>query len=338
MSPAKTLTYALTLSGLDGSNPLAFLAALGTLRTLSRACHDQAVKLSWYSRGGTWAPALHGTQTLNDAQLLDILTRTLFADATQHPISFMNKSASKSEGKKEKSKTDGGDTGSHEVTVDEPDSRATAAMFRTRASAAANPADRETPTSALDWLSAMTSDLAPDATSQLQTARRDYFWRNLSSVMERTRKEHLHRALFQPWDYADPLANQSLHVEPSEDRRHAHQWSTPSGDPDRKKRGGMLGANRLAIEAFPFFQSIAAGAKLTTCGFSGLSKDETRWTWPLWSVPIGIDAVPSLLALSELQAESLDHRALSARGIHAVFRCRRILVGKTPNFTPAMAV
>jgi CRISPR-associated endonuclease/helicase Cas3 len=97
-------------------------------------------------------------------------------------------------------------------------------------------------------------------------------------------------------------------------------------------------SNRLAIEAFPFFQSIAAGDKLATRGFSGSRRDDTRWTWPLWTCPVGTDVIASLLALGELQSESLDHRTLSARGIKAVFRCRRILVEKTPNFTPAMAV
>ena len=132
-------------------------------------------------------------------------------------------------------------------------------MFRDRAhgTRAANRTD-------LDWLSAMCSDLATEATSQLQTVRRDYFWGNLESVMRLTTAEHLRRTLFVPWDYADPLDNQSLHLEPSEDRRHAHQWHKPSGDPTRKQRGGMLGANRLAIEAFPLFQSIVVGDKLST--------------------------------------------------------------------------
>lgn len=298
------------LSGLDGSNPLAFLAALGTLRVLTRACHPPAVLMSWACNAGSWVPTLHLRPPLSQDEALTTLVNELIPDAAKHPIAFMNKD-------QQDQATSG-----------------TAALFQTRARAAARPSDRD----ALDWLSAMTSDVAPDATSQLQTARRDYFWGNLRSVMDKCNAAHLRRTLFETWDYADPLDNQSLHIEPSEDRRHAHQWSTPSGDPDRKKRGGMLGANRLAIEAFPFFQSLAAGDKLATRGFSGSRTDDTRWTWPLWTCPVGVEVVASILALRELQFESIDHRALAARGIQSVFRCRRILVGKTPNFTPSMAV
>jgi CRISPR-associated endonuclease/helicase Cas3 len=293
------------LSGLDGGNPLAFLAALGTLRTLCRALPGQALALSWKIHGGMWTPSVHSHLAMTNESLIDTLVQSLQSDAAKHPIAFM-------------------------ITGEEAK---TATLFSERASRAAS-TDRD----ALDLLSAMRSELAPEASTQLQLVRRDYFPGNLKSVISRCKAEHLHRSLFHAWDYADPLDNQSLHFEPSEDRRHAHQWSEPSGDPDRKKRGGMLGANRLSIEAFPFFQSIAIGEKLATRGFSGRYKDDTRWTWPIWTCPIGADVIGSLLSLRELQSESLDHGVLSARGIQAAFRCRRILVGKTPNLTPAMAV
>lgn len=309
MSAGTQTAHTLALRGLDGQNPLAFLATLGTLRTLARAWHDHVVLVSWAICDGMWAPILHSDQPLTEDRLSDVLMSELQSDAAQHPISFMKKKESV-------------------YSQPVPD------LFRTRADEARSVTDRD----ALDWLSAMSSDLVPEATSQLQTARRDYFWGNLESVMRLTTIQHLQRTLFHPWDYADPLENQSLHIEPSEDRRHAHQWSQPSGDPDRKRRGGMLGANRLAIEAFPLFQSTTVGDKLATRGFTGVRADDTQWTWPLWAKPASLEVLASLLALSELQSDSPDLRSLSSRGIRAVFRCRRIVVGKTPNFTPAVAV
>jgi CRISPR-associated endonuclease/helicase Cas3 len=332
-------TQSLTLVGLDGGNPLAFLAALGTFRTLSLACPEEAIAISWALQRGVWTPSVHAGKAMTQQYLIDTLVQTLQTDAAKHPIAFMNdgvqggdKETTK-KAKHGKQRPANGASGDAEPADQANSDPGTAQLFADRAEEAV-PANRD----ALCWLSAMASDLAPNATSQLQTARRDYFWGNLKSVIAHSNAGHLRRTLFEPWDYADPLENQSLHIEPSEDRRHAHQWSKPSGDPDRKKRGGMLGANRLAIEAFSFFQSLPAKDKLATRGFFGLRTDDTRWTWPLWSRPINADVVSSLLSLAELQTERPDHRNLSARGVSAVFRCRRILVGKTPNFTPAMAV
>jgi hypothetical protein len=50
---------ALELPGLDGSNPVGFLAALGVFQTLSRFCDDIA-RLSWHDDAGRWIPVLHG--------------------------------------------------------------------------------------------------------------------------------------------------------------------------------------------------------------------------------------------------------------------------------------
>ncbi len=46
----------LLLAGLDGRNPLAFLAALGTLRSLTSTWPARQVRMSWQSLGG-WRPA-----------------------------------------------------------------------------------------------------------------------------------------------------------------------------------------------------------------------------------------------------------------------------------------
>jgi CRISPR-associated endonuclease/helicase Cas3 len=190
----------------------------------------------------------------------------------------------------------------------------------------------------LDWVTALASDALPEGTSQLQTVRRDYLLGNLRSIMQRTTAEHLTRTLFVPWDYADALDNQSLHWEPSEDRRHAYQWHMPNGDPTRKRRGGMLGANRLALEAWPLFPSFPFGDRLGTRGFKGNRAADTFWTWPLWCHPLTKDGVTSILGLRCIQNGETELTDYYAYGLNAVFRVQRILVNKTPNFTTTMAI
>ena len=299
----------LLLSGLDGSNPLGFLSALGLLGTL-----DASARMKWVPAAGTWVPSLSCSKgdTPSEKSLLDTLQERLVNDLANHPAHVL------------------------EILRSDSD-RARRCLFADEREKACV-AER----TIVDWLSALASDFSsPDAINQLQTARRDYFLGNLADVIQRTTIDHLRRSIFSTWDYADPLERQSLHLDPSEDRRHAHQWNQPSGDPNRKKFGGMLGANRLAIEAICFFVSVPKGDVLQTTAFSGSRSSDTRWTWPIWDVACSLQVVRSLLTLPALQMEQLDEStrtALREWGIAAVFRTNRILVNKTPNFTPARRV
>lgn len=301
----------LVLTGLDGTTPLGFLAALGAMRVVSLADGHNPVRMSWEPSSGTWVARLFSSATDENA-LLDLLEQLLVRSLDQHPLGRL-------------------------LTREDADEASRKAEMR-RQACGATYRDHL----AVDWLAAMASDaVAANVNNQLQTARRDYFKGNLASVLERTERGHLERSLFHTWDYADALDNQSLHLDPSEDRRHAHQWNQPSGDPDRKKFGGMLGANRLAIEAWPIFVSLPEGDRLHTLGFSGFRSDDTRWSWPLWQHPIDLETIRSLLTVPEVQYERPAPEAireLRERGVVAVFRTRRILVGKTPNFTPAERV
>lgn len=56
----QTLNEGLLLPGLDGTNPLGFLAALGVLQTLTAARNPCKVTLSWSSDQGVWNPVIHG--------------------------------------------------------------------------------------------------------------------------------------------------------------------------------------------------------------------------------------------------------------------------------------
>lgn len=302
----------LPLLGLDGANPLGFLAALGLLRLVTTATDGgHSTRMAWESAGSTWRPRLFSAAD-NEEDLLDLLDQSLVNAFDQHPLSHM-------------------------PIFDETDP-----TQRRQAIADLVTAANSRHHDDADWIASLASDAtSPDANNQIQTVRRDYFQRNLESVIERTARSHLKRSLFHVWDYADALANQSLRFDPSEDRQHAYQWNKPSGDPARNTSGGMLGANRLAIEALPLFVSIPEGERLYTLGFSGVHSHDTRWTWPLWQQPADMATTRSLLALLELQEEKPSGKALQqlrARGIVAALRTRRILVGKTPNFTPPQRI
>ncbi len=306
-------TEGLLLPGLDGTNPLGFLAALGVFRIIQADPDASSVRLCWVSHNGSWVPSLLTADTRHD--FLNRLEDTLAERIDDHPIQVLW------------------------FKCDDTDSNGDARnRWFAEKTKAATLSDRVE----IDWLASFRSDaVSDDATSQFQIVRRDYFQDNVASILVNTRREHLERTLFSVWSYSDPLANQSLHLDPIEDLRHAYRWHRPSGDPDRKKSGGMLGANRLALEALPLFPSIPNGEALRTTGFTGNRSDNTRWTWPIWSIPLSLSAVQSVLEIQELQEErlTLDQKTfLRHRGVAAVFRTHRILVEKTPNFTPARRI
>ena len=79
------------LRGLDGSNPLAFLAALGTLRTLAGAWPERDVRMTWRVETGAWRPTLKCEGwTGDDAadELLDVLAGQLAQGAGSAAFSF----------------------------------------------------------------------------------------------------------------------------------------------------------------------------------------------------------------------------------------------------------
>jgi CRISPR-associated endonuclease/helicase Cas3 len=299
----------LVLNGIDGSKPLGFLAALGVFRTLEKHPEGSGYSFGWTQTSGAWRPTVFsiGDSSLSHEWLLDALMEHLETDADR----FLALRIA-------------------ELDCDRRD------MFQQIATA--SHASRRDDA---DWLSCNGSDIVgPEAISQLQTTRRDYHSIGIRGLLSETKVDHLRRSLFEPWDYSDPIAGVSLHLEPREDRRHAYQWFTPSGDPTRKLYGGMIGANRLALEAWPLFQSLPASDKLATVGFQGLKANNTKLTWPIWTTPIPISVVATVLSLRSLQQPDIAHKDVNPVGITHVYRCSRILVGKTPNLTsasPAMA-
>ncbi len=298
----------LVLAGIDGSNPLGFLAALGAFRVLSALMPECELRLKWTPVDGAWRPVFWSpNDILDEEDVVAQLDQVLRIAPDEHPVIRMANAVDS--------------VGSRNAFL----TAATSANLTEHVDA--------------EWLSCNGSDVvSSDAISQLQTTRRDYHTINIRGLLKETTIEHLQRTLFRPWDYADAVAGVSLHLEPREDRRHAYQWHMPSGDPTRNSSGGMIGANRLALEAWPFFQSLPSGDRLTTTGFRGTRVRNTLFAWPIWSLPIDVEVLRTVLAWGYVHGDETDRRMLAACGVTVIYRCRRILVGKTPNLTSAVAV
>lgn len=306
---------ALDLRGLDGSNPLGFLAALGTLRLLDAP--QAPTRLSWHRAHGAWTARLWADEpALSAPDLAERLAGRLRASA-RHPAF---------------ERWD-------DLSVDPEE-------FRRFVDAAqgASQGDREW----ADFAAAFGSEATRDSTGTeltiqdtafrtMRGAGHQHFLKTIRHVLSEVTAEQVRKALFEPWTYDDPLERSTLRWDPNDDVRYALRWRNPSGDPERKKRGSMLGANALAIHALPLHPTAPDGRRLVTTGFSKFGR-LIVWTWPIWEPPAPLPVVRSLLSLPELQRRPLEpevRASLARRGVSEIYRSRRITVGKVRNFTPA---
>jgi len=302
VSKPVTNSEGLLLPGLDGANPLAFLAALGTLRLLDGK--QPLSRLSWRPHASGWTAVVHSPGLNTGDHLCRTILSILNEDQAEHPARRWEA-----------------------FRRDDP------TALRTLIN------DNRDAWSVCIGIEPLPNTDLTKRFSQLQIARQDYHVKAINNLLDYRYELHgIQRSLLQVWDYNDPLEGVTLHLDPSEDRRHAYQWNQPAGDPARKISGNMIVANRLALEALPLFPCIHNREAAQTVGFQGNRVHDTFWTWPIWSVSVGVDAVRSILTLSELQEASVNSNNVRARGIAAVNRAQRILVGNTPNLTPPRQV
>jgi hypothetical protein len=312
------MSHSIELTGFDGNNPLAFLAALGTLRTLTLAWPDADVRLSWHLHGA-WHPMLHAAHPLQQASLVEAL-HTELQRMKGHPALALGDNLGMPP----------------EVFY----------VYAQQAQAAASLSDHRW----ADFAAAFACECTTTRDSKKQQVIQDTDLRTMSgaghqdflavarNIVNNTTPDRLEKALFHPWQYDDPIEKQTMRWDPIDDIRYALRWRDPSGDPARKKRGTVLGANRLAIEGLPLLPTMPVGSALRTTGFTGQGSRDTFWTWPIWQALLSLDVVRSLLALRELQLHEPPRSMLARMGVIEIYRSQRVTVDKHRNFTPAASV
>ena len=304
----KTSEAGLVLSGLDGGNPLGFLAAIGVLNTASVAGLGLPWRMKWIAQDGSWFPVLFASRVVSSEELVELLASSLQREATPEFDFDRN------------------------LNVD-------AEKFRKVAQDAqccASIGDRRY----ADFVTAFGCEVVVtrDGKSIQDTALRtmsgaghQHFLGTMKQLRAAATSRHLYRALFNTWDYLDEKLG--LRWDPEEDRRYALRWGNPS-DTSRNPIQTMWGANRLAVEALPLLPAVPDGRRLETTGFTRRDR-AVLFTWPVWECAISLEVVRSLLALAELQESEPGRTKLCAMGVAEVYRSQRITVGKYRNFTHA---
>jgi len=244
------------LTGLDGSNPLAFLASLGVLVAVDEAMATGRTRLRW-SLEGTWRPWL-STPLDGPEALLDLLEADREACSLSPALRFEYQ-----HGQKARNVAD----------VKAPPEVLRAQLKAWTAACRPDPAGRRT----VDWFVGFVSEGGVDNNGAAKP-----------TALHFTAAE-LQAALFGPWAYASRLP--VMGWDNTETRDYALRGSDPSTD----KKLGNPGADWLALRGLAMLPTAGLrGRQRTGCASGGWKTG--RFRWPLWVRPASRAVVASLLA------------------------------------------
>jgi hypothetical protein len=283
------------LRSLDGSNPLAFLAALGTLRLLTLET-QQEIQLRWERLNGFWRPELRGIQA-GDEELCEKMAKCSWWAPAEEFVASLGKN----------------------ITVPKDKFK----PFVNNACDTAKLHDRR----AADFATAFGCEVCEEEDKDrieytdfcfITGSGHQDFLGTISALAGNVTSSHLYDALFGEWKAEKGL---SMRWDPSDAAEYALRWD----DPGPKGAWAVWGANRLATEALPFFPTVPASSGLQSTGFSRRNRHD-EFTWPIWEHFIGFASVRSLVALTELQKDAPKREILLSMGIREAYRAQRVRI------------
>jgi hypothetical protein len=295
----------IVLAGLDGANPLAFLAALGVLEALSDC--GAPVRLRWRDEA-VWRPVMTGLDGGLDT-LVGCIDADRISCGAEPAIGL------EYDGKR--------------------DLKPPPAFFRSYLAdlvAQTDPAQRR----GVDWASAFATDVATDNSGNTKptalhfTAGQQQFLKMVRELVAGVTAQDIREALIGPWRYDRPLPVMGWDATITRD--YALRASNPSND----KKLGVPAADWLAVRGLASLPVVPVKTRIRTTGCIGSWKTG-RFRWGLWTVPLDREVVRSTMRL-ELEEMGAAERA--ARGIGVVFSCgiRRSDQGGYGTFEPATVV
>ena len=284
------------LTGLDGSNPLAFFAALGVLTAVETAEASSPARptLRWVLEG-VWRPVLESTVP-DVTALVELLDRDRQRAASDPALRFSYTDGSKSV---------------PDVKPSPDELRRTLTAWV----ADAAPFERAT----LDWFTGFIGEGATDNNGRGKpsalhfTAGQQKFLKAACDLADGVKPEHLEEALVGPWSYSSTLP--VMGWDNTETRDYALRARNPSTD----KKQGNPGADWLALRGLTCLPNVGVRGTQLTTGYQGSWKNGT-FAWPLWDRPAHLDIVRSLLATRGLRELTPAKRA--RRGVVQVFQVR----------------
>ena len=324
------MSETLLLGGIDGANPLAMLAALGVFRAIEEARPSHHVRLHWIVESGSWRPVLTSDDLLNEQTVVDLV----FDGRNPDIMAGLNRFDEFDE--------------FDDVTKDRAGKLTPSSVkfHRAARSILAEYLSRSVETHLYcDCAAALGNECTQKRFSKEREIEHSELYMTKGSghqrmldlarvIREQTTPNDVRRALFESWVYDDLGRGRSLRWDPADDRPYARRWKSPSSDPVMT----VLGANYLAIEAFPFFPTAVVNRHLETTGFRRIRRLGTFLSWPIWNVPLDVPTVRGLLQLGDIHNKDPNDIRLAQHGVMVVKRVERVRNDKYFNFSAAESV
>lgn len=305
-------TEGIPLPGLDGTNPLGFLAALGVLHVMNQSDPGSSARMSWTARE-SWHPLVYSHGLKRQDDIVEAILA--YSSALDSPGTAP-----------QQERLDYADMAD---VISVPPEIYAEALDR-----AFTFAETDRPLAVrremLDFIAAYGSTFCLKNNGNIQQSAFSFAngqggkkllaaFRTIRSNLSR---DHIIRSILRKWDYGDTTKGKGICVfrwDPEDRRLHAHMGTAPA-DTDTNT---MLAANYLAFLGLSMLPSVPDTHGLLTTGFFRFA-GEDAWIWPVWDVPAGPDTVRSLLSLPLLGETPVDMGQLRQMGIHALFRARRV--------------
>ncbi len=299
------------LTGIDGLNPLGFLAAIGTLRVLddhARRTAQPTPRLAWRD-DGEWRPVVHGPKSLDAVVAIVVEDLPTWRDEPALGLAYAS---------------DGNlvPPDSRSATRDlKPPPKAMRTFLQQVADRAAMGSIRSARHAA-----AYGSDVVQDNNGNTKptalhfTAGQQTFLGAVACVFDKLRASPefataaVREALQGPWTRNSTLKTLGWDTMGA---FNARMYALRAGDPSADKRPCVPGAEWLAFIGLCFLPSAPMGNRLVTACVDGGWKD-AQMTWPLWTAPTSARGVESLLRIPPARLKQMTARQRAALGIGAV--------------------
>lgn len=287
------MIHKIRLPALLGSHPLGMLASIGLLRKVAE--WDAAAKLE-FVMDDDWIAVVRTRAASDAVGLVDKLVEWIGGDSLDRLLDWAD------------------------------DVRIAPEAFRQRLTAALDDGDLEM----AGFLSALIADGAVDGQKGLtkpcgfyMVSGQQSFLGGMREIVRQVRVDArvaFEEALIGPWRYR--IRAHSLGWDPNTERLYALRHRAPTSE----KPVCIGGAILLAFWALPLFPAVAIDGRASTVGFIRTEKGQC-FTWPVWSVPVSLDELTSLLHCGE-KAWMAGEPRVARSGIRALYRSRRAEFGQ----------